>query len=52
MPYKSLKQQRFFHSAGARKAGITEAMVKEWDSESRGKVWREAMRYASRKKAR
>ena len=37
MPYRSEAQRRFFHSAGAHKAGITPAMVKEWDEESRGK---------------
>lgn len=32
MPYKSRAQQRFFHSRGARRAGISEEMVREWDS--------------------
>lgn len=36
MPYKSDAQRRFFHSAGAKKAGITEAMVKEYDKASKG----------------
>lgn len=36
MPYKSDAQRRFFHSEGARKAGITPAMVAEWDEASRG----------------
>jgi hypothetical protein len=36
MPYKSEAQRRFFHSEGARKAGITPAMVQEWDDASRG----------------
>jgi hypothetical protein len=35
MPYKSEKQRLFFHSTGAKKAGITEKMVKEWDEASR-----------------
>lgn len=37
MPYKSEAQRRFFHSEGAAKAGITPAMVKEWDTASKGK---------------
>lgn len=37
MPYKSDAQRRFFHSEGAAKAGITPAMVVEWDSASKGK---------------
>ena len=37
MPYASQKQERFFHSAGAKKAGITNAEVKEFDSASKGK---------------
>ena len=37
MPYKSLKQERFFHSAGARKAGITTKTVREFDRASKGK---------------
>lgn len=37
MPYQSEAQRRFFHSSGGRKAGITPAMVKEWDEASRGK---------------
>lgn len=36
-PYKSEQQRKFFHSAGAKKAGITEKMVKEYDKESKGK---------------
>jgi len=36
MPYKSAAQRRFFHSAGAKKAGITSAEVKEFDNASRG----------------
>lgn len=36
MPYKSAAQRRFFHSAGARKAGITHKDVKKWDRESKG----------------
>lgn len=36
MPYKSAAQRRFFHSAGAKKAGITQAEVKEFDAASKG----------------
>jgi len=37
MPYKSSAQRRFFHSAGAKKAGITPNEVKDFDSASKGK---------------
>lgn len=37
MPYKSTKQERFFHTPSAKKAGITQAMVNEFDSASKGK---------------
>lgn len=37
MPYKSKAQQRFFHSAGAKKAGITRKQVAEYDRASKGK---------------
>jgi hypothetical protein len=30
-PYVSTAQQRFFHSRGAAKAGLTPKVVKEWD---------------------
>lgn len=36
MPYRSAAQRRFFHSAGAKKAGITSAEVKEFDTASKG----------------
>lgn len=36
MPYKSDAQRKFFHSAGAKKAGITSKDVKKWDKESKG----------------
>jgi hypothetical protein len=36
MPYVSQAQQRFFHSPGAAKAGLTKADVKHWDEASRG----------------
>lgn len=34
--YKSKAQQRFFHTASARKKGITPQMVEEFDSASKG----------------
>ena len=37
MPYKSEAQRRFFHSKGAKKAGITKKDVEHWDNASRGK---------------
>jgi hypothetical protein len=37
MPYVSQAQRRFFHSAGAKRAGISKAMVSEWDTASKGK---------------
>ena len=37
MPYKSEAQRKFFHSAGAKKAGITKKQVKEFDNASKGK---------------
>ncbi len=37
MPYKSLAQERFFHSAGAAKAGISKATVAEFDKATKGK---------------
>ena len=37
MPYKSDQQRKFFHSEGAKKAGIKESTVKEYDKESKGK---------------
>ena len=36
MPYASEKQRRFFHTATAKKAGVTSAMVKEYDKASKG----------------
>lgn len=36
MPYRSEAQRRFFHSAGAAKAGITPATVAEYDKASKG----------------
>lgn len=37
MPYKSLAQERFFHTATARKKGISAATVQEFDQASKGK---------------
>ena len=37
MPYASDAQRRFFHSAGAAKAGISEKTVEEFDAASKGK---------------
>lgn len=37
MPYKSLAQERFFHSQGAKKAGISAKTVNEFDKASKGK---------------
>lgn len=36
MPYVSDKQRRFFHSAGAKAAGISQKTVKEYDKASKG----------------
>lgn len=36
MPYASKKQERFFHTDTAKKAGITPAEVKEYDKASKG----------------
>lgn len=36
MPYKSAAQRRFFHTPSAKKAGITAAEIKEFDSASKG----------------
>ena len=37
MPYVSDAQRRFFHSKGAKKAGISDKTVKEFDSSYKGK---------------
>lgn len=36
MPYASDKQRRFFHTATAKKKGITSDMVEEYDEASKG----------------
>jgi len=35
-PYKSDQQRKFFHTTGAKKAGIKESTVKEFDKASKG----------------
>lgn len=37
MPYKSEQQRKFFHTATARRKGITKAMVEEFDEASKGR---------------
>lgn len=37
MPYKSDQQRKFFHSSGAKKAGIKESTIEEFDKASKGK---------------
>lgn len=37
MPYDSDAQRRFFHSPGAKKAGISDKTIKEFDQASKGK---------------
>ena len=46
MPYKSKAQQRFFHSAAAKEAGIKPKTVKEFDSASKGKKLPEKVKNA------
>jgi len=36
MPYKSLAQERFFHTNTAKSKGITPKMVKEFDQATKG----------------
>lgn len=36
-PYKSQAQRRFFHSPGAKRAGISAAEVSEFDEASKGR---------------
>lgn len=55
MPYKSEKQRKFFHTATARKKGITKKMVKEYDQASKGqnlpeKVSAKPLKYPSVKR--
>ena len=44
MPYSSKKQERFFHTDTAKKKGITDAQVKEYDKASKGKKLPETSR--------
>jgi hypothetical protein len=37
MPYKSEAQRKWFHTAAAKRAGVTEADVKHWDKATNGK---------------
>lgn len=37
MPYKSDAQRKFFHTDTAKKAGITNKTIKEFDEASKGK---------------
>lgn len=37
MPYSSEAQRKFFHTNTAKKAGITEQMIEEYDKASKGK---------------
>lgn len=37
MPYSSDAQRKFFHTDSAKKAGISEKTVKEYDEASKGK---------------
>ncbi len=48
MPYASDAQRRFFHTATARKQGISEKTVREYDTASKGKALPER---AGRKKS-
>ena len=50
MPYQSDAQRRFFHSSGAKKAGIKESTVKEFDKESKGKKSKDVLYKALGKK--
>jgi hypothetical protein len=53
MPYKSDAQRKFFHTDSAKKAGITDAEVKEFDSASKGmKLPKYAKRRESGKESR
>jgi hypothetical protein len=37
VPYSSKAQQAFFHTASAKKAGISESTVKDFDDATKGK---------------
>jgi hypothetical protein len=36
MPYRSIKQEKFFHTDTAKKKGITGDIIRDWDNASRG----------------
>lgn len=36
MPYRSEAQRKFFHSKGAKRAGLTKKDIAEWDKVSKG----------------
>lgn len=48
MPYASDKQRRFFHTATARRKGITPEMVKEYDKSSKGHRYADALKRKKR----
>ena len=50
-PYVSDAQRRFFHSSGAKKAGISSTTVKEYDQASKGKKLPEKVRFLKLKKS-
>ena len=47
MPFKSDAQRRFFNSAGAKKAGIAEKEVAEFNATSKGKKLPERLEHKS-----
>ena len=49
MPYKSETQRKFFHTAAARKAGITPKQVKEFDTASKGMKLPKLSKYLQKK---
>ena len=50
MPYASAKQRAYFHTASARKAGISKKTVAEFDRASKGKKLPEFKHKKSAKK--
>jgi hypothetical protein len=51
VPYKSLAQERFFHTDTAKKAGIKPSTVKEFDQASKGMHLPKKIRFYKMKKA-
>ena len=49
MPYKSNKQRKFFNAKTARRKGITEAMVHEFDQASKGKTYEPKVKKTKKK---